>query len=271
MTRLRTGLCALVLAVLTVLPCRVAVASDVHGDDEGDRYVGTGGLLLPSTVGTGVRAQVAGCLDCAWRLSSPCVRPAGNLFSGSGPCLSVVRGCPGGDELLRAWFRRAGEPWREVGLACIGPGGPVTVSALGGLARDRLVRDLPVPRPTAAPRQGVLAQVPVLFGSGQAGAEVHADLDLAGGRVHLDAVPSWAWQFGDESSLSTVLPGGAYPDVSVAHAYEAPGRYRVQLRTIWRATYTVDGLGPFDVPEPVTQTTALEVRVGEGRALLAVR
>lgn len=40
------------------------------------------------------------------------------------------------------------------------------------------------------------------------------------------------------------------------------------LETTWAATFTVDGLGPFPVVEPVRQQAALRLAVGEGRAVL---
>jgi hypothetical protein len=93
--------------------------------------------------------------------------PPGNPFPGQSTCLSVVRGCPAMAELLRVWFQPAGGTWTEVGLICLRPGGPVTVSRLSGLARDLFVQDLPPVTIGQAPATGVLAQIPVVFSSGQ--------------------------------------------------------------------------------------------------------
>lgn len=247
-------------------------AADVHGDDESDRYVGSGGLVLPSSVGDRTRTEVAGCLGCEWRLSSPCATPVdGNPFSGQPTCLSVVRGCPAMAELLRAWFRPASGPWREIGLVCIGPGGPVTVVVVGLEVRERMARAVPPPLPGAQPERGVVAQLPVIFDSGQPADGLHVAWLIGGHPVTLDAAARWRWEFGDGSVLTTADPGGRFPHSSVAHAYRAAGRFTVHVQVTWSARYTVAGLGPFDVPEPVVQSATLGVTVGEGRAVLAVR
>ena len=136
------------LALCLGLGAPPAHAADVQGDDEADRYVGTGGLILPPSVGVDIRTEVAGCSGCEWRLSSPCViADAGNPFSATPVCLSVVRGCPAMAELLRAWFRPVDGPWRQIGLVCIGVDGPVTVLDVGMRVRDRLVATVPPQRP----------------------------------------------------------------------------------------------------------------------------
>ena len=249
-----------------------APAADVHGDDEADQYVGSGGLILPGTVATSTRSEVASCLGCGWRLTSPCVESdAGNPFSGTPICLSVVRGCPDMAELLRAWFRPAGGSWREIGLVCIGEHGPVTIVGLEPAVRDRLVRQVPGQRATFQPRAGVVTQLPVVFDSGQPPGGLRAAFDLMGESVVLEATPSWRWEFGDGAARSTTVPGGPYPNMDVAHIYRVSRGYLVRMVTTWAATFTVDGMGPFPVTEPVRQTAELVLSVGEGRAVLAGR
>jgi hypothetical protein len=246
-----------------------AFATDVHGDDEQDRYVGTGGLLLPRSVDEATRRRVSTCMGCQWRLATPCIlSPLGNSFAGQSPCMSVIRGCPAGDQLLRGWFRPGVGPWREVGLVCIGDDGPVTVRHLAQEAADRFVEGMPRLEPTFQPASGAVVQVPVVFATGQpAGGQAH-EYGILGRQVHLDAKPEWSWDFGDAASMHTRDPGGPYPHDTVAHPYRRSGEYTVTVTTQWSASFTVDGLGPFDVPEPVTQRARVPVLVGEGRALL---
>jgi hypothetical protein len=249
-----------------------ASAADLHGDDEADRYVGTGGLILPGTVGSATRREVAECLGCQWRLGSPCVEPdAGNPFSGTPLCLSVSRGCADVAQLLRAWFRPPDGDWREIGLVCIGPGGPVTVADLGRDVRDWLSRNVPQQHPAFQPPRGVVTQLPVAFDSGQPARGIHEEVSLAGEAVELRAWPSWRWDFGDGASLTTARPGGRFPDLSVAHPYQVAATYRTRVLTSWSAEFLVNGLGPFPVTEPVTQSTTIVVPVGEGRAVLTGR
>ncbi|MHB1212742.1 MAG: PKD domain-containing protein [Candidatus Nanopelagicales bacterium] len=249
-----------------------ADAADIVGDDEQDRYVGTGGLVLPGSVDDGTRSEVAGCLGCAWRLSTPCLEPGlGVAFDGTVPCASVHRGCPASYQALRAWFRPEGGPWRAIGVVCIGPAGPVTVATLGRVVAQRLERAVPPLRPAYQPTAGVVTQAPVAFASGQPGSGLDERMTLAGQDVRLRARPGWEWSFGDGSSLATDRAGGRYPDLSVAHAYRRPGRYRVAVTCSWNASFTVAGLGPYPVPGAVNQYAEWSLPVGEGRAVLSVR
>ncbi len=269
-TRTVATLAAFVVAVAMV--SAPASATDIHGDDDADRYVGTGGLVLPGGIAETTRREVASCQGCAWRLSSPCVTSdAGNPFSGTPTCMSVVRGCPQLAEHLRAWFRPENGPWRDLGMVCIGEGGPSTVVRLAVEVWDWMDTRLPRLRPGIQPPRGVVTQIPVVFDSGQSSAGVSTGVELGADTVQLDAMPEWHWEFGDGVRLTTDDAGGKYPDAGVTHAYRVPGNYRIRVVTTWSARFTVDGLGPFTVSEPVTQSATLTVDVGEGRAVLTTR
>jgi len=261
----------LALALLAAFAPAVS-ATDVHGDDEADRYIGTGGLILPPTVASSTRIEVASCPGCQWRMTSPCVESdSGNPFSGTSTCLSVVRGCAAMAELLRAWFRPAGEPWREIGLLCIRDGPPVTVEDVGSRVAERLASELPAVRPSFQPATGVVTQLPVIFDSGQSAAGLSTSVDILGQSVGIQARPEWEWEFGDGSRQVTSDPGGRFPHGAVAHVYRFSRTYVVRMVTSWSAQFTVEGLGPFPVTEPVTQSARMTVSVGEGRAVLATR
>jgi hypothetical protein len=246
-------------------PAAADPGPSVHGDDALDRYVGTGGLVLPASTSTSDRQAAAGCADCHWRLTSPCVTSAaGNAFGGG--CSSVVRGCPGG-ELLRPWLQQAGEDWRPLDLVCLSDG-PVTVDAVGRAARERLVQGVPALSLHAFPPSGIVTQLPVAFATGQPEGPMQWSEQLMGMRVLITARPHGQWRFGDGATLQSDAPGGPHPS-AVEHTYRASGPRSVSLEVRWSATYTVAGLGPFTVSEPVMQEAALPLTVGEGRALLA--
>lgn len=246
----------------------VMTETDVRGDDERDAYLGTGGLILPTTVDPETRREVATCPGCRWRLSTPCEVPgAGTAFDGQPTCLSVVRGCRGG-RLLRPWFQGQGQPWRALDLVCVGPGGPVTVAEVGRAVRAGFEQGIPELRPGFQPAQGILTQVPVVFDSGQQAGARTWQFDVLDRDVTLSATPLWSWQFGDGAGRDTSDPGGRYPHLGVAHVYRRAGDYRVACTTTWEATFVVDGLGPFRVIEPVIQREVRRIAVGEGRALL---
>ena len=65
-------------------------------------------------------------------------------------------------------------------------------------------------------------------------------------------------------------PGGRYPDDSVSWTYDKAGARDVSLTTYWKASFTVDGEGPFAVPGPEITKTAgpLTVPVREARSVL---
>jgi hypothetical protein len=270
----------LALALLTALtlltsalvaPPSVAAtgaSADVHGDDVNDRYSGTGGLILPASVDERTRKEVASCAGCAWRLTSPCASTTlGTPFDS--PCRSVVRGCPGG-QLLRSWFRPAGSDWRETGLICLVQKDPVTVTGVAREIRGAAVRAVPRQRAAAHPPAGILVQLPVIFDSGQpSGPLTLAMPDIAGMGVVVVAHPTWTWSFGDGGSLTTTASGGSYPTMDVTHTYRFAGEFSVECQTRWSALFTVDGLGPFAIPEQIHQEVELLVSVGEGRALLS--
>ena len=268
-SRLAIAWAAIALGPLVVLTGMAAAwAADVEGDDGADRYVGTGGLILPASVPEPTRRSVAECPDCAWRLSTPCLEPGlGTPFTGQRTCTSVVRGCPHG-QLLRTWFRGHGTGWQDLGLVCLGPAGPVTVASVAGAVGERVEQDVPPLRPTAEPARGVIAQLPVLFQSGQPGGAQRWPMSVLGARVEVTATPRWQWSFGDGGRTDTAEPGRRYPVGGIAHAYRSEGVRSVVVRTAWSATFTVEGLGPFPVEEPVRQEATLVITVGEGRAVL---
>ncbi len=269
----------LLLAIALSIPAvaagpiaRPAAATEVYGDDQGDRYVGTGGLILPGGVDPGTRTTVSTCLDCEWRLSTPCqLTSAGHPFDGQSPCMSVVRGCPAMQQLLRGWFRRGSGAWHEIGLVCIGADGPTTVVRVGRQTRERFVAGLPLLRARRQPAAGAVTQIPVVFGSSQSDGLVRTSYALAGQAVQLEARPLWEWDYGDGAGLVTGDPGGRYPHEGVSHAYRQSGTYVARVTTRWTARFWVAGLGPFDVAPTVTQSDEVTVSVGEGRAVLAVR
>jgi len=267
---------ALLVVGLSLGPSAIAAPADstspaveVHGDDARDRYAGTGGLLLPGGVDRQTRTAVAQCRGCEWRLEPPCtVSPHGTAFGTAEPCLSVVRGCPAGDRLFRSWFRDVAAPWRETGLVCIGRSGPVTVADVDRRLREGFVAGLASLAPAFQPSRHPVTQLPVVFASGQSGGRRSKDFTVVGQPVTLDARPTWVWQFGDGSVVRTDDAGGRFPESGVTHAYRNAGRFTVVVTTHWSATFAVNGLGPFEVSEPITQEESLAIDVGEGRAQL---
>lgn len=246
---------------------RVASAVEVGGDDLGDRFVGTGGLLVPGEVDPGTRRQIATCVDCLWRLSWPCV----NLVDYGVPirCLDYLRVCPSGQELLRLFFsENGGRTWRNLGLMCIDSEGPTTVESLGREMRAGFERAVPASGLRHQPARGVLPYLPVIFDSMQPQGIAASTHQLNGLSVTLRPSAQWTWDFGDGASLHTLTSGSRYPDMEVSHTFTRGGTYLVRVTTVWRASFTVDDLGPFPVREPITQESSVRIQVGQARAVL---
>jgi hypothetical protein len=256
-----------VLATLAIGPRAEAEACqgllcEVEADAADSAIVGTGRLVLPPTFTSDrtSRDDAAACGTCSWRTQPVCVsEPSQGL-----PCLASLGGCPGGQYRVSILRRlEPGAQWEDVGQVCVGPGSrPVLVSEAADRVRDRFVDRLPPPHPSYQPADGAIVNLPTIFASGQRGGADSDDFDLLGMPVHVDAKPSWLWDFGDGTTLRTDKAGGRYPDKSVTHTYEREGTAHVTVSSSWLGTFTVDGLGPFDVAGgAVTQDAAITVTV----------
>jgi len=267
---LLTAVAAVVLGVLPVsasAPSAAVPGTDVVADDEQDAFVGSGGLVLPESVDATTRRVVAGCGNCQWRLSSPCLeQPLGNAFDGQPTCLSVSRGCQVGS-LRRTWFRPEDRPWRDLGLMCL-QDTPMTVESIGGRVREDLVHHLPRLAIGILPPTGVVTGIPTVFSSGQPGGRQSFAWRIQGREVTVRAVPTWSWHFPDTAAQTTAEPGDLRPQGGVRHVFRRSGSASVTCTSRWLGEFSVDGLGPFPIPGTVNQEATLPVSVGEGRALL---
>jgi hypothetical protein len=241
----------------------VAPTVDVSPDPEHDLYVGTGGLVVPASrwrgPGSG-RTEAASCLDCRWRVSRLCTK----VENAVGGCRSIALGCPVDTVPVRIWLLRPGQDWAVVGRACQGETPPTTIGHVGSQVRERAVVALPPLRAGVQPAAGALVRVPALFRTGQPARGIRgADLSMLGLDVRLTSRVRWHWTYGDGTHEWTTSPGGTWPDTSVSHAYAAAGRRHASVRAVWRAEFTVEGLGPFPVPGPPLvqqQTVTVVVR-----------
>ncbi|MSY41953.1 MAG: hypothetical protein F2646_07435, partial [Actinobacteria bacterium] len=156
-----------------------APSVDISVDDGADRFVGTGGLVLPGTVADATRHEVAGCVECRWRLREPC----DGVFAPG--CIIILHACEGADEqLLRAWLSfNGGETWQNKGLLCVSNDGPVTVAAAGIAISDDFERTMPPSRISYQPGRGVLPYLPVVFSSNQPGSVPPSTYSIAGQQV----------------------------------------------------------------------------------------
>jgi hypothetical protein len=275
LTRLLAATMLAVAGSGPLLPLGAATASarpvpsaDVVGDDEADRYVGTGAIVIPANGWQGSadgRSQAAGCEGCRWRITEVCSK---SEFA-TGGCRDISLGCPIGTDRLRVWLAAPGEDWSLLGTTCLGEGPPTSREDLGTRVADQAVQHLPGLDPGFDPPGGTLVGLAAVFRAGQPpGGLRDLGLEVVGLDVSLDARARWHWAFGDDVTTWSERPGGAWPDDTVAHSYRSAGTYSVEVRAVWRASYTVEGLGPFTVPGTLEQVARLRVPVQEARAVL---
>ncbi len=240
---------------------------DVEGDDDADAFIGRGGLLLPPSVDTGTRREVAACPGCRWRLTSACVdTELGNAFDGQQSCLRSPGDCPAG-QLRRAWYDPGAGTWANLGLVCVGDR-VRTVATMGREVRTILREQLDALSIQTVPHTRIVTQMPAFFSSGRAPGPLVMERNLGGHQVRVTASAAWDWDFGDGAHGSVDRLGTLRSGTDTAHTYRRPGVWQVRCRAVWTAQFTVDGLGPFPVAESVRQQAHREVHVGEGRALL---
>jgi hypothetical protein len=249
-----------------------AVAVDrtasVEADDRGDAYVGTGGLILPPGVDQSIRWSVAACRDCVWRVTSPCSDSSlGNAFDEQPTCRGMSRGCPDGS-MKQVWFRPVSGVWRDLGFMCLRDK-PTTVADVAQQIRGRLVHHLPALAPAHLPERGIVTQIPVILSAGQPEGPLSFAWNVMGEPVRVSAMPRWRWSFPDGTFLNVDESGRLAPTGGIDHVFRRPGTMLVTCATTWLGEFTVAGLGPFPVGEPIHQTASVQLAVGEGRALLA--
>jgi hypothetical protein len=255
----------------SVPPCEGADC-DVVADPDDAAYVGSGGLLLPTDSFTGSeadRTDAATCPECRWALLPMCRGGDG----GGVACGGAAASCPPGEFRRIVLLLRPGDTeWREVGLVCLVGGAPMTVDDIATQLSDVVVEDVPPLRPQFQPKGGTLIGLPAVFAAGQPATLGERRFMLVGFEIVLDGRASWTWEFGDGQALTTDKPGGAWPDMTVAHAYPRAGSYPVSVMSTWDAWFTVDGMGPWPVGgDPVVQTEGpLAVSVVAARAELVV-
>lgn len=261
---MRTRLLVLLLSLLAALAVPGMSSADVTviGDDRQDAFIGSGSLLLPGSMYQQGRSEASDCPGCSWRAVLECE------MTTAGSCRGPARLCGPDGAWLRIYLRRASGEEIDLGAACFGPSGPVTRESAEADLREIIRQGIPPMSPRMQPRTGALPHLPVIFDSGQPdGSQTshHRIVDLS---VDLTATPRWLWDFGDGSRMGTTKAGSRWPDLAVSHVYDRAGTPHVQVRTVWQAVYWVEGLGPLEVEEPVTQEATLPVSVGEGRAVL---
>ena len=248
---------------------------DTEGDQEGGSVV-TEGVQFPGVDGDSAlgraTAGAADCPECEWTISPAC--------QDNGPgemavCLGATISCAeAADVQYRVYLRRdAAAPWELVDTVCLGPDErPTSVADVGQIVRERVLSLLPDASPSFQPVQGGVVNLPTIFAAGEPGSMRTGEFAVLGFGVVVTATARWEWTFEEDVTEVFTEPGGAYPDRSVAYTYADAGAREVSVTTYWKASFTVDGDGPFAVPgAEITKTAGpLAVPVRQARSQLVV-
>lgn len=219
--------------------------------DQGAGAVVTKGVQFPgvdsdSALGRATAAN-ADCPNCRWLISPACVM---NAPTEDAMCADAANACGVPGEIrYRVYLRVPPSPWQLVDTVCLGRDQrPASVADVGEAVRELVVNYLPDASPSFQPAQGGLVNLPTIFAAGEPGTIRTEAFDVLGFEVVVTARARWEWTFERGATEAFTEPGGAYPDRSVSYTYERPGSRDVSVTTYWKASFTVDGEGPFAVP-----------------------
>jgi hypothetical protein len=245
----------------------------VSEGDQGRGAIVTKGASFPGVEADGDLGQVAqrhkGCTDCEWKLVPLCVA------TGQAPdlvCVGSTATCAAPDAVrYRVYLRRGGGPWVVQGTVCLGPTQrPVSTADVAEAVRTEVVKYLPDAHPSFQPGAGGIVNLPTIFSAGEPATITTPPFEVLGFTVVVTAQARWEWTFDAGVVRDFAVPGGTYPDASVSHTYATAGARQVSVTTYWRGRFTIDGAGPFPVPEPEVSKNAgpLPVPVREARSEL---
>ncbi len=218
------------------------------------------GVASDSALGKATAAH-SNCSGCEWVLSPACLV---NGPEDGALCLGAVASCTDPAAIrYRVYFRPSpNAPWQMIETICLGPGErPASVADVGEAVRERVVTYLPDAAPSFQPVEGGIVNLPTIFAAGEPESIRTEPFDVLGFQVVVTATARWEWTFEPGTTQEFTVPGGPYPDDSVSYTYAGPGARDVTVTTYWKASFTVDGQGPFAVPGPEISKTAGPIAV----------
>ncbi len=252
------SVCATPIVHASVVPTSDDKPISVISDDERDAYVGTGGLLLPSTfTGSGEqRKSVAQCLGCRWTYRLQCATDLHDM------CMQAAISCPATTIRYEVWFQRMNSVATQIGTVCWGKTKPPTRTSITRELTQRGLQYVPALRPGVLPHRESIQGLTNYFWTSQPSVYQSRAMDLLGQSVRITAQPIWRWVWGDGSGNWMRSPGADSQSSTISHRYAESGRYRITVTARWKATFTIESFGTFEVVGPdIRQTSALWLHV----------
>jgi hypothetical protein len=128
---------------------------------------------------------------------------------------------------------------------------------------DKLIKMLPAGDINFAPEQAALVNVPVYFWT-QTPTRFTALIPILDVVVYVNLTPTFTWSFGDNSFFVTTTQGAPFPIGSITHTYKQSSDYQVNLKVIWRGTWSVNGVITPVSGNAITQSITRSLPVVKG-------
>jgi hypothetical protein len=128
---------------------------------------------------------------------------------------------------------------------------------------DKLIKMLPAGDINFAPQQAALVNVPVYFWT-QTPTRFSALVPILDVVVYVNLTPTFTWSFGDNSFFVTTTQGAPFPIGPITHTYKTSSDYQVNLKVIWRGTWSVNGVITPVSGNAITQSITRSLPVVKG-------
>ena len=128
---------------------------------------------------------------------------------------------------------------------------------------DKLIKMLPAGDINFQPEQAALVNVPVYFWT-QTPTRFSALVPILDVVVYVNLTPTFTWSFGDNSFFVTTTQGAPFPIGSITHTYKNSNDYQVNLKVIWRGTWSVNGVITPVSGNAITQSITRSLPVVKG-------
>ena len=144
---------------------------------------------------------------------------------------------------------------------------PVVKKAVAKVASaslsDKLIKMLPAGDINFQPEQAALVNVPVYFWT-QTPTRFSALVPILDVVVYVNLTPTFTWSFGDNGFFVTTAQGAPFPIGGIAHTYKDSNDYEVNLKVIWRGTWSVNGVITPVSGNAITQSITRSLPVVKG-------
>ena len=128
---------------------------------------------------------------------------------------------------------------------------------------DKLIKMLPAGDINFQPEQAALVNVPVYFWT-QTPSRFSALVPILDVVVYVNLTPTFTWSFGDNSFFVTTTQGAPFPIGGITHTYKNSNDYQVNLKVIWRGTWSVNGVITPISGNAITQSITRSLPVVKG-------